>query len=159
MADILMKRFLFVIGYLVGSAILIHLVMGTDPGFRGNWLYAMTGQVVWFVMLIFKIAICGGCIWIAIRLIDATQRLIAEVRNESEEQEHRRLANDRNAREEAVYTAGVRAKEAADIERQEKAKRDHEEWRRRVEFERTGPRDEKAAIEKALSEIKFGGFE
>ncbi|MFN8790961.1 MAG: hypothetical protein ACK5Y2_05825 [Bdellovibrionales bacterium] len=159
MTEDIMKRFFFTVAYLVGSAILIHFVMATDPGFRGNWLYDLTGQVVWLVMLILKIAICGGGIWIVIHLVAATQRLIAEVRNESEEQEQRRLANERNAREQAVYTAQVRAKESADTERQEKAKRDDEEWRRRVEFERTGPRDEKAAIEKALSEIKFGGFE
>ncbi len=159
MADILIKRFFFVIAYLVGSAILIHLMMKTDPGFRGNWLYVLTGQVVWLVMLIFKIAICAGGIWLAIYLIQAAQQLNAEIRNESDEQEQRRLANERNVRDQAIYSAQVRAKEASDIERQEHAKRDHEEWRRRVEVERTGPRDEKAAIEKALSEIKLGGFE
>lgn len=159
MADNLMKRFLFVIVYLVGSAILIHLMMGTDPGYRGNWLYVLTGQVTWLVMLIFKVVLCGACLWITVVLIQAAPRLIAEMKDQREEQEQQRLANDRNAREQSVYRAEMRASETTEIERLAKEKRDHEEWRRKIEFERSGPRDEKAAIEKALSEIKFGGFE
>ena len=159
MADNLMKRFVFVVAYLVGSAILIHLMMETDPGYRGNWLYVLTGHVVWFVLLIFKIALCGAGLWIAVHLIHVAQQMNAQVRNEREEQEQQRLVKQRNVREQSVYRAEMQARESAQIERLEKEKRDHEEWRRKVEFERSGPRNEKAAIEKALSEIKFGGFE
>lgn len=159
MADNFMKRLLLVIAYLIGSAMLIHLMMATDPGYGRNWLYIFTGQIVWIVALILKIALGCGLAWLAVRAFRGASEAIGQARADEEERSEQENANTRNSEELALYQVQKRRREAAESERQAKEKREHEERRRKLEFERIGPRDEQAAIAKALSQIKFGGFE
>ena len=51
-----LKRLLLSAAYFIGAMCLIHLVMGTDPGFGGHWLFIFTGIIVWLIALILKIS-------------------------------------------------------------------------------------------------------
>lgn len=159
MMDDFLKRLLLTAAYCIGAMYLIHLVMATDPGYQRNWLFIFTGQIVWVIGLILKIAfflaLAAGGFYLVIAAIQIhssweEQRAEAELQKNNEEVAKRAAAHN-------VVVA--RAVEFKAIAEEKRKRQEIEEHRKKIQAERFGPRSEEDALAKAMDSLKFGGLE
>jgi hypothetical protein len=156
------KRLGFTVLYLLGSAYAINSVMGLNRGYRGNWLFVLTGKIAWGIETVVKITFFGALVAAALYIVVMAMELYESMKREAEE-EYMRKNNEAVAeRSRAAWAMELQRQNSNSIEevRREKLKaREHEEYLKKLEAQRNGPRSEDDAIEKALSGMKFGGLE
>ena len=156
------KRLGFTVLYFLGSAYAINSVMGLDRGYRGNWLFVLTGKIAWGIETVVKIAFFAALVTAAIYIVTKASELYESMKREAEEESVTKNNETVAERNRAAWAMEVQRQNANSIEdvRREKLKaREHEEHMKQLEAKRTGPRSEDDAIEKALSGMKFGGLE
>lgn len=153
------KRLLLVAGYVIGALCLIHLVMGTDPGFHGNWLFIFTGRIMWLIALILKITffvILAACIfYFLITAIQAHNSWQEHKADEAMKKNNKEVAK-RNAARQAIAASAREFEAVAEKKRKEK---EFEEHQRKRQLEKHGPRSEEDALAKAMDSMRFGGLE
>lgn len=153
-----LKRLLQAVAYWTSAMCVIHILMTTDPGYQGNWLYLFTGKIVWLIALILKIglftALAVGVFYLvktAIQNQNSWQEHKAEgVINNNEEAAKRGAAHD------LVIASACEFEAVAEKKRKEKELEEHRQMRH---LEKFGPRSEDDALAKAMDSIKLGGFE
>ncbi len=158
----LSKRFGFTILYFLGAAYAINSVMGLDRGYRGNWLFVLTGKIAWGIETVVKITFFSVLLAVAIYIVTKAIELYESMKRDAEEESVRQSNETVAERNRAAWAMELQRQNANSIEevRREKLKqREHEEHMKQLEAKRTGPRSEDDAIEKALSGMKFGGLE
>ncbi len=154
-----LKRLLLIAGYLIVATCLIHLVMGTDPGFSGNWLFIFTGKIVWLIALILKITffvvLAAGIFYFliaAIQVLDSWQ----ERKDEAAMKKNSEEVAKRNASQQAIVASAREFEAIAEKKRKDKEFEEHQLKRR---LEKHGPRSEDDALAKAMDSINLGGLE
>jgi uncharacterized membrane protein len=154
-----LKRLLLSAAYLIGAMCLIHLVMGTGPGFGGHWLFIYTGKIVWLIALILKITffviIVAGIFYFlnaAVQAHDSWQEHKAEEAMKKTNEEVAKC----NAAQQAIVASAREFEAVAEKKRKEK---EFEEHQRKRQLEKNGPRSEEDALAKAMDSLKFGGLE
>lgn len=156
------KRLGFTILYFLGAAYAINSVMSLDRGYRGNWLFILTGKIAWGIEMAVKIAFFAALTVAAVFVVTKAIELYESMKRDAEEESARKNNEAVAERNRAAAAMELQWRNASSIEelRREKIKaREHEEHLKKLEAQRNGPRSEDDAIEKALSGIKFGGLE
>jgi len=136
--------------------------MSLDRGYRGNWLFVFTGKIAWGIETVVKIMFFGAIVAAAVYIVVKAIELYESMKREADEESLGKNNETVAERNRAAWAMEVQRQNANSIEevRREKLKqREHEEHMKQLEAKRTGPRSEDDAIEKALSEMKFGGLE
>ncbi len=160
--DEFLKRLGLTVLYFLGSAYAINFVMSFDRGYRGNWLFVFTGKIAWGIETAVKIAFFAALAAAAVYIVTKVIELYESLNREAEEDAARKNDAAVAERNRVAWAMELQTRNANSIEevRREKLKaREHEEHLKKLDAERTGPRDEDDAIEKALSGMKFGGLE
>ena len=148
--------------YFLGSAYVINYVMSLDRGYRGNWLFILTGKIAWGIELVVTIAFFAALACAAMYVVVKALELFESMKRAAEEETLRKNNEAVAEASHAAWLVELQARNARSIDdvRLEKLKaREHEEHLKKIETARTGPRSEDDAIEKALSGMKFGGLE
>ena len=154
-----LKRLLLAAAYGVGAMCMIHLLMATDPGYRGHWLFVFTGHILWLITLILKLAIFLAIavvvfylLVIAIQIHDSWQEHKAE---EAMKKNNEELAKC-NAAQQAIVAS---AREFEAVSEKKRKEKEFEEHQHKRHLEKYGPRSEDDALKKAMDSLKLGGFE
>lgn len=159
MMDDFLKRLLLPVVYWVGAMCLIHLVMGMDPGYRGNWVFVFTGKILWIVIMIFRITLflglAVGTYYLAVMAIKAHDTWQEQQAEEAMKKHNEEVAK-RNAAQDEIM---ARKREQQAIEEKKRKDQEFEEHLQRRHLEKYGPRSEDDALAKAMDSIKLGGFE
>ena len=154
-----LKRLLLSAGYVIGAMCLIHIVMGTDPGYRGHWLFIFTGKIVWLIALILKttffLVLATGIFNFSIAAIQAHDSWQEHKAEEAMKKKNEEVAK-RNAAQQAIVASEMEFEAVAEKKRKEK---EFEEHQRKRQLEKHGPRSEEDALAKAMDSLKFGGLE
>lgn len=156
------KRLGFTVLYFLGAAYAINSVMSFNRGYRGNWLFVLTGKIAWGIETVVKITFFGALVAAAVYTVVKAIELYESMKREAEEESVRKNNETVAERNQAAWAMEVQRQNANSIEdvRREKLKaREHEEHLKELEAKRLGPRSEDDAIEKALSGMKLGGLE
>lgn len=157
MIDDFFKRLLLTIAYFIGAMCVVHLMMATDPGYRGNWLFIFTGQIVWVIGIVFKIAFflalaVGGFYFViaAIQIRDSWKEQKAEAALQKNNEEVAKRAA-------AQHALAAREREFEAIAEEKRKRQELEERHKKIQAEKFGPRSEEDALAKAMDSLKFGG--
>lgn len=157
--DDFLKRLLLTAVYWIGAMCLIHLVMATDPGYQGNWVFIFTGKIMWAIALILKIAfflsLAAGFFYLvtmSIQTHDSWQR--------RREEEAIKKNNEEVAKRNAVQDEIIARKlEQQGIEDKKRKDQEFEVYQKQRNLEKYGPRNEDDALAQAMESFKLGGFE
>jgi hypothetical protein len=156
------KRLGFTVLYFLGAAYAINFVMGLNRGYRGNWLFVLTGKIAWGIETAVKILFFGALAVVAFFIVTKAIELYESMKREAEEEsvmKNNETVAERNRAAWAIEVQRQNANSIEDVRREKLKVREHEENMKQLEAKRTGPRSEDDAIEKALSGMKFGGLE
>lgn len=160
--DEFLKRLGLTVLYLLGAAYAINYVMSLDRGYRGNWLFILTGKIAWGIEMVVTIVFYGALVAAAMWIVTKAIELYESMKRDAEEESLRKNNEAVAEANRVAWMAELRMRNANSIEEiglQKRKAREHEEHLKQLEAQRTGPRSEDDAIEKALFGIKSGGLE
>lgn len=153
-----LKRLWITAAFLLFSFNMIHVMMWISNGYSRNWLFVFTGKLIWLEFWLLKItfilALAFGTWWFVENIKSSI------VKNEANQKEELRIAEyNKKAEAQKILFDGYEktAQVKQEIEKQRK-QAEFEKYQERLRHERTGPRKEKDALQKALDSINYGDF-
>lgn len=159
MIDDFLKRLFWAVAYWMSAMCVIHIMMATDPGYQGNWLYIFTGKIVWLIALILKLGFIAAFA-VGVFYLIGTAIQIQDSRQEHKAEEDMKNNNKEISRPNEAQAAVVAsAREFEAVAEKKRKEKEFEEHRQKRHLEKYGPRSEEDALAKAMDSLKFGGLE
>lgn len=156
--DEFLKRLWITATFLLFSFNMIHVLMWASGGYSRNWLFVLTGRLVWLEFWFFKIAfvlaLAFGAWWFVENIKNSIAKNEANRIEELRIAEHNKIAEAQRALYEG-YEKTAQAKQAIEKQRKQVESEKHQQ---QLKHEQTGPRKEEDAIQKALDSINYGGL-
>ena len=156
--DEFLKRLWITAAFLLFSFNMIHVLMWLNGGYSRSWLFVLTGKLIWIEFWVFKIAIglviIFGAWWFAKNVKNQIAINEANRKEELQIAEYNKIAEEQRVLHEG-YEKTAQAKQA--IEKQRK-QAEFEKHQQQLKHERTSPRKEEDALQKALDSINYGGL-
>ena len=156
--DEFLKRLWITAAFLLFSFNMVHVFMWTSGGYSRNWLFALTDKLIWLEFWVFKITTGLLILFYTWWFVEYFKNSIAKSEANRKEElcifEHNKTAEAQRLLYEG-YEKTVKAKQA--IEKQRK-QAEFEKHQQQLKHERTGPRKEEDALQKALDSINYGGL-
>jgi len=156
--DEFLKRLWFTAAFLLFSFNMIHVLMWVSGGYSRNWLFNLTEKLIWFEFWIFKIsfilALAFGAWWFTEKIKSSIAKSEANSKEELRIAEHNKKAESVRVLHEG-YEKTAQTNQAIAKQRKQA---EFEKNQQQLKHERTGPRKEEDALQKALDSINYGGL-
>lgn len=156
--DEFLKRLWITTAFLVFSFNIIHVLMWVSGGYSKNWLFVLTGKLIWFEFWVFKIGIglvlIFGAWWFVENVKNSIAKSEANRKEEFRITEHNKTAEAQRSLYEG-YEKSASAKQAMEKQRKQA---EFEKHQQQLKHQLTGPRKEEDALQKALDSMNYGGL-
>ena len=155
--DEFLKRLWITAAFLLFSLNLIHVLMWVSGDYSRNWLFVLTGKLIWTEFWVFKVAfvlaLIFGTWWFAETIKSSIAKCEANLKEEMRIAEH----NKKAAEQKALYKGYEKTAQTKQIIEAERKQVEFEKHQQQIKQERFGPRKEEDALQKALDSINYGG--